>query len=190
MRGPGQKGPRKRCALEEFAQSIIAFIEQNQTWFPFIMVLFAAAETTAFLSLLIPSTPVLAAVGALAATGALSFTALWIGATIGALIGSTFSYWLGRRYGSHILTMRPLRDHPDWVAKTQATFDKYGPVTIFIGHFTTIFRPVVFLMAGMSGMTLPRFMFWNTLGCVAWAFIVPKLGQVGGDLIGWIWSLF
>ena len=56
--------------MEEFAQSIITFIEQNQDWFPFIMVLFAAAETTTFLSLLIPSTPVLAAVGALAATGA------------------------------------------------------------------------------------------------------------------------
>lgn len=176
--------------MEAFAESTIAFIEANKGWFPLIMVLFAAAETTAFLSILIPSTPVLAAVGALAATGALSFTSLFVGAAIGALIGSTFSYWLGWRYGSTVLKMRPLRDHPEMVEKTQAAFAKYGPVTILIGHFTTIFRPVVFLMAGMSGMTFPRFAFWNTLGCVAWAFIVPKLGQFGGDLIGWIWSLF
>jgi membrane protein DedA with SNARE-associated domain len=176
--------------LEAFAESVITFIEQNQTWFPLIMVLFAAAETTAFLSILIPSTPVLAGIGALTATGALSFWTLWIGATVGALIGSTFSYWLGWRYGTAVLQMRPLCDHPDWVAKAQATFDKYGPVTILIGHFTTIFRPVVFLMAGMSGMSFPRFAVWNTIGCVAWAFIVPKLGQFGGDLIGWIWSLF
>lgn len=175
--------------MEAFAESIIAFIEANQGWFPLIMVLFAAAETTAFLSILIPSTPVLAAVGALAATGALSFTSLFVGAVIGALIGSTFSYWIGWRYGSTVLRMRPLKDHPEMVEKTQAAFTKYGPVTILIGHFTTIFRPVVFLMAGMSGMTFPRFAFWNTLGCAAWAFIVPKLGQVGGDLIGWIWSL-
>lgn len=176
--------------MEAFAESIIAFIEANQGWFPLIMVLFAAAETTAFLSILIPSTPVLAAVGALAATGALSFTSLFFGAVIGALIGSTFSYWLGWRYGTTVLKMRPLKDHPEMVEKTQAAFTKYGPVTILIGHFTTIFRPVVFLMAGMSGMSFPRFAFWNTLGCVAWAYIVPKLGQVGGDLIGWIWSLF
>jgi membrane protein DedA with SNARE-associated domain len=176
--------------LEAFAESVITFIEQNQTWFPLIMVLFAAAETTAFLSIVIPSTPILAGVGALVATGALSFWKLWIGATIGALIGSTFSYWLGWRYGAAVLQMRPLRDHPDWVAKAQAAFDKYGPVTILVGHFTTIFRPVVFLMAGVSGMSFRRFAFWNTLGCVAWAFIVPKLGQFGGDLIGWIWSLF
>ncbi|MBL9047286.1 MAG: DedA family protein [Tabrizicola sp.] len=176
--------------MHAFAEDIIAFIEQNQTWFPLIMVLFAAAETTAFLSIVIPSTPVLAAVGALAATGALSFWSLWVGATIGALIGSTFSYWLGWRYGTTVLKMRPLRDHPEMVEKTQAAFTKYGPVTIFLGHFATIFRPVVFLMAGMSGMTFPRFMFWNSLGCAAWAFVIPKLGQFGGDLIGWIWSLF
>jgi membrane protein DedA with SNARE-associated domain len=176
--------------VEAFANSVIAMIDRNQDWFPLIMVLFAAAETTAFLSIVIPSTPVLAAVGALAATGALSFWTLWIGASIGALIGSTFSYWLGWRYGSAVLRMRPLKDHPEMVEKAQGAFDKYGPVTILIGHFATIFRPVVFLMAGMSGMTFARFAFWNTLGCVAWAFIVPKLGQFGGDLIGWIWSLF
>lgn len=174
--------------MDGWIATFIAFVERNQEWLPLIMVVFAAAETTAFLSILIPSTPVLAAVGALAATGAVGFLPLWIGATIGALIGSTFSYWLGWRYGTHVLTMRPLRDHPEMVEKTQAAFTKYGPVTILIGHFTTIFRPVVFLMAGLSGMTFPRFMFWNGLGCVAWAFVIPKLGQFGGDLIGWLWS--
>ena len=86
--------------MQAFIDSTIAFIEAHRVWFPLIMVLFAAAETTAFLSILIPSTPILAGVGALAATGALSFWTLWIGATIGALIGSTFSYWLGLRYGA------------------------------------------------------------------------------------------
>lgn len=174
--------------MDGWVGTFIAFVERNQEWLPLIMVVFAAAETTAFLSILIPSTPVLAAVGALAATGAVGFLPLWIGATIGALIGSTFSYWLGRRYGTHVLTMRPLRDHPEMVEKTQAAFTKYGPVTILIGHFTTIFRPVVFLLAGLSRMTIPRFMLWNGLGCVAWAFVIPKLGQFGGDLIGWLWS--
>lgn len=174
--------------MDGWVGTFIAFVERNQEWLPLIMVVFAAAETTAFLSILIPSTPILAAVGALAATGAVGFLPLWIGATIGALIGSTFSYWLGRRYGTHVLTMRPLRDHPEMVEKTQAAFTKYGPVTILIGHFTTIFRPVVFLLAGLSRMTIPRFMLWNGLGCVAWAFVIPKLGQFGGDLIGWLWS--
>jgi membrane protein DedA with SNARE-associated domain len=172
------------------ADTFIAWIERHQDWLPLIMLVFAAAETTAFLSLLIPSTAVLVAVGALAATGQIAFLPLWAGATAGALIGSTFSYWLGRRYGSAVLAMRPLRDHPEMVAKTQSTFAKYGPATIVIGHFTTVLRPVVFLIAGMSNMPLPRFLLWNTIGCVAWAFLIPKLGQFGGDILGWLWSLF
>jgi membrane protein DedA with SNARE-associated domain len=176
--------------MDGFAQSFIAFIERNQDWLPLIMVVFAAAETTAFLSILIPSTAVLVAVGALAATGAVSFWPLWVGATIGAMIGSFFSYWLGWRYGTSILEAPFLKKNAEAVEKTQATFKKYGPVTIVIGHFTTIFRPVVFLLAGMSGMSFGRFAFWNVIGCVSWAFLIPKLGQFGGDIFGWFWSLF
>lgn len=190
MGHPGQKTPGQGISVQAAVDSTIAFIAAHRAWFPLIMVLFSAAENTAFLSILIPSTPILAGVGALAATGALSFTTLWIGAMLGALIGSTFSYWLGLCYGDRLLKMRPLRDHPEMVVKTQAAFTKYGPVTLFVGHFTTIFRPVVFLMAGMSGMTFARFAFWNSLGCAAWAYLIPKLGQFGGDLIGWLWSQF
>lgn len=176
--------------MDGWAETFIAFIERNREWLPLVMAVFAAAETTAFLSILIPSTAVLVAVGALAATGAVPFWPLWAGATLGALAGSCFSYWLGRRYGGAVLAMRPLRDHPEMVEKTRASFAKYGPATILIGHFTTVLRPVVFLMAGMSGMTLPRFLLWNGLGCLAWAFLIPKLGQYGGDILGWLWSFF
>lgn len=176
--------------MDSWVETFIAFIERNQDWLPVIMVIFAAAETTAFLSILIPSTAVLVAVGALAATGAVDFLPLWIGATLGALIGSTFSYWLGWRFGPAILEMPFLKKNAEAVAKAQTAFAKYGPVTIIIGHFMTVFRPVVFLLAGLSGMTFVRFAFWNTLGCVAWAFLIPKLGEFGGDIVGWIWSLF
>ena len=176
--------------MDGWTDIFIAFIERHRDWLPLIMLVFAAAETTAFLSILVPSTAVLVAVGALAATGAVPFWPLWAGATTGALIGSSFSYWLGWRYGTHVLEMRPLKDHPEMITRAQDAFAKYGPATILIGHFTTIFRPVVFLLAGMSGMSLGRFAFWNGLGCVAWAYLIPKLGQFGGDIIGWLWSFF
>lgn len=175
--------------MDSWIDTVIAFIERNQVWAPWIMLIFAAAETTAFLSILVPSTAVLVAVGALAATGALEFWKLWLGASVGAMIGSFGSYWLGWRYGTTILTMKPLSQHPDWVEKARAAFTKWGPATVFGGHFVTFLRPVVFLMAGMSGMTLARFAFWNVLGCLAWAWAVPKFGEVGGYLIGWIWGL-
>ena len=174
--------------MDAIAKTFIGWIEQHQAWLPLIMVVFAAAETTAFLSIIIPSTAILVAVGALAATDNIAFLPLWIGATIGALIGSTFSYWLGHRYGGAILAMRPLSSHPEMVEKSRAAFTNFGPATVLVGHFMTFLRPVVFLLAGMTGMTIARFLFWNVLGCALWAFLIPKLGQFGGDILGWLWS--
>lgn len=174
--------------MDGIADWVIGFLQEYGSFAPLIMLIFAAAETTAFLSILIPSTAVLAAVGALTATGAIPFWPLWIGASAGALIGSTFSWWLGHRYGGHVLGLYPLRDHPELVERTRNSFAKYGPATVFIGHFVGPLRPVVFLFAGMSGMRFARFQLYNVAGALTWAWAIPKLGQVGGDLLGWLWQ--
>lgn len=176
--------------MQAWVDPVIAFVERHQALAPWLMLVFAMAETTALISILVPSTAIMVAVGAMAATGAIDFLPLWIGASVGAVLGSTLSFWLGRRYGPAILQSPLIRNHPEWVEKTDRAFHRWGPATILIGHFTTFLRPVVFLMAGMSGMTLPRFALWNVMGCVAWAWAVPKFGEVGGYLIGWIWGLF
>lgn len=174
--------------MESLGHSILAFIERHQEWAPWIMVIFAAAETTALLSFIIPSTAVLAGVGALVATGSLSFFPLWLGASAGAIMGSCLSYWLGIRYGDAILRMKPLSSYPELVEKGRNAFDRFGPMAIFIGHFTSPLRPVVFLMAGMARMHVVRFLIYNVMGCLLWAYLVPKLGEVGGEAISWVWG--
>ncbi|MCB5409738.1 DedA family protein [Pseudogemmobacter faecipullorum] len=174
--------------MTDLIEQVIAFVERHHLLAPWLMLIFAAAETTAFLSILVPSTAIMVGVGAFAANGVLNFTTLWLGASAGALAGSTFSFWLGRRYGDAILKCRPLSDHPDWVVKADAAFTRWGPLTVLLGHFTTFLRPVVFLMAGMSGMNFLRFAFWNGIGCLSWAFVVLKFGEVGGIVISWIWA--
>ncbi len=42
----------------------------------------------------------------------------------------------------------------------------------------------------MSFMPFWKFQIYNVVGAVGWAFFVPKFGEVGGLLIGWIWRLF
>ena len=51
----------------------------------------ARRRRPAFLSIAIPSTAILVGIGALVATGAIDFMPIWLGAALGALIGSTFS---------------------------------------------------------------------------------------------------
>jgi len=59
--------------MSDWIDQIIAFIGRHHMIAPWIMLLFAAAETTAFLSILIPSTAIMVAVGTFAANGVLDF---------------------------------------------------------------------------------------------------------------------
>jgi membrane protein DedA with SNARE-associated domain len=175
--------------MDALAQSVIAFIEANRAWAFWIALAFATAENVAIISIVIPSTAILIGVGAIIATGALSFWPVWLGASIGAIIGSTFSWWLGLRYGEAILRLWPLRNHPDLIGKGRAAFDRWGSFAIVIGHFFGPLRPVVFLMCGMVPMALGRFSLWNVFGSVGWAGAMPLTGLVGGSLIGWLWRV-
>lgn len=169
---------------------LIDFIAVNKAWAFWIALAFALGENTALISIVIPSTAILVGVGALVATGSLEFWPIWAGASIGAVLGSTFSWWLGLRYGDAILRLWPLRNHPELVAKGTETFATWGPMAIIIGHFFGGLRPVVFLMCGMARMPFGKFQFYNVIGSLGWAYVVPKFGEVGGLIVGWIWRLF
>lgn len=175
--------------MDALAQSVIDFVAANRVWAFWIALAFAALETTALVSIVIPSTAILVGVGATIATGALSFAPVWAGAAVGALVGSTFSWWLGWRYGARILGLWPLRNHPELVGKGRAAFDRWGPAAIVIGHFFGPLRPVVFLMCGMAPMPLSRFTPWNLAGAVAWSAAMLATGLVGGSLFAWLYRL-
>lgn len=169
---------------------VIEFIAANRPWAFWIAMVFAMGETVALVSIVIPSTAILIGVGALVATGGLEFLPIWAGASVGAVIGSTFSWWLGLRYGAAILGMWPLRNHPELMGRATASLTRWGPMAIILGHFIGGLRPVVFLMCGMARMPLGRFQLYNVAGALAWAYVIPKFGEVGGIVAGWIWNIF
>ena len=173
--------------MDQLADTMIAFVRANRDWTFWIALFFAAAETTAVVSVLVPSTAILVGVGAIVATGALDFLPIWAGASLGALIGSAFSYWLGLRHGDRMLAVWPLSKDPALVERGRAVFARRGPAAVGLGHFLTFLRPVVFLMAGAARMRPAVFLPWTAVGGTAWAYLVPKSGEVGGDVIGWLW---
>lgn len=173
--------------MEAATAAVMQFVTAHHAALPWLAGLLAAAETTAFLSVLIPATALLMGVGAAVSTGALPFLPVWAGAAAGAVVGSTFSWWLGRRYGNRLVAAWPLRGHADLVDRTRALFGRWGLLAVPAGHFIGPLRPVVFLFAGMSGMGFWRFQAVNVAGAVAWAFAIPKAGELGGDAIGWFW---
>lgn len=175
--------------MDAIVDTILGFISANRDWALWIALIFAAAETTAFLSILIPSTAILFGVGALVATGGLDFTPIWIGASIGAMIGSFFSYWLGWRFGARALEMPVMRDHRALILRGTDAFARWGAFAVLIGHFFGPLRAVVFVLAGISRLPLWQFVPVNLLGCIAWAWATPKSGEIGGSILGYLWTL-
>lgn len=175
--------------LHNLIDNVIAFVEAHRTWAFWIALLFAMAETMPIVSILIPSTAILIGVGALVATGGIDFLPIWAGASVGAIIGSCISWWLGHRYGEWVLQQWPMSKEPQMAERGRQAFEKWGGAALLIGHFFGPLRAIVFLMAGISRMSFRRFIGWNILGAIGWAFIVPKSGEIGGNVLGWLWNL-
>ena len=173
--------------MQAFVTGFVDFVSANRDWAPLFVFLLALAETTAFVSLLIPSTAILLGVGALIATGALDFTPLFIAAAAGALIGSSFSYWLGLRWGPAVLGLWPLNREPALVARGTDAFARWGAGAVLIGHFVGPLRSVAFLTAGVSTMPVLVFQLANVPGAIVWAFVVPKSGEISGEALGAAW---
>lgn len=176
--------------MSGWIDSVIAFIGAHSAWAFWIALVFAFCENLAFLSIAIPSTAILVGVGALVATGEISFMPLFIGASIGAILGATVSWFLGLIYGDLMLRIWPLKNYPQLVQRGKDELAKWGPMVIILGHFFGPLRPVAFLLCGMALMPFGKFQLYNVAGAIGWAFFVPKFGEVGGLLIGWIWRLF
>lgn len=176
--------------MDGWIENILAFVRDNREWAFWIALVFAIGENIAFISIIIPSTAILLGVGALVATGELTLLPIVIGASIGAMIGSFLSYAIGWQYGAVILGAWPFRDHPGQVERGNAAFRRWGVIAVIIGHFFGPLRAVVFVMAGISRIPMRIFAPVNIIGCIAWAYVTPLVGEVAGHFFGWIWSLF
>ena len=92
--------------------------------------------------------------------------ALFIGAPIVAVIGSQVGYWFGAKYG------RKLFNRPDGrfftqskVAATEKWLNKYGTgKALVLARFIPFVRTLINPLAGVVGIPVKKFMFWNVLG--------------------------
>lgn len=85
------------------------------------------------------------------------------------LIGDSWAWMLGRRYGFSIrdrfkFIKRMLNEKR--LRRVQGWFDNYGPWTVFLGRQVTGIRFVTFFTAGTMRMPLREFLFFDFLGCL------------------------
>ncbi len=174
--------------MENLVQPTLDFIAAHSSWaFP-VMFVTSFGESFAFLSLLFPGTSILIVAGTLMSAGSLPYWPVLAGAVIGAVLGDSVSFWLGRRYGGGIGRIWPFTRNPGLLPKGIRFFAEHGGKSVFIGRFFGPVRAVIPLAAGIMRMPRGRFWFANVTSAIVWApmllFAGDAVGDIGDRLIG------
>jgi membrane protein DedA with SNARE-associated domain len=119
----------------------------------------------------IPAIPLLLSAGALAGHGKMSFPILLLTALVGCVISDAFWYELGKRRGSAVLNVLcKMSLEPDsCVERTRGTFDRHGPQSLLYAKFVPGLNTVAAPIAGMTGLSYPRFLIFDIAGSILWA---------------------
>ena len=122
----------------------------------------------------LPGTTALIAAALYAATAhGLPIGGVIAAGALGALVGTTAGYALGRWRGEQVLfgVARRLRQPPERVQALRSEFAQRGAVWLFVGRFVTGLRNLTGLLAGASGMAITRFLPLSAAAATLWAFV-------------------
>jgi len=131
----------------------------------------------------IPSELVLPFAGFLISRGDFTFIYVMIASSLGSIVGSLISYFMGK-YGGNAFVIKygkyVLLDVED-LKKTERWFEKRGEYTIFISRFIPVVRHLISIPAGIGKMDLKRFSVYTIVGASMWNFILTYAGYLLGE---------
>lgn len=130
----------------------------------------------------LPNTLVLLAAGAFAALGNFNFAILLAVAVSAFVAGDNASYWIGRRWGSRLITWLEQRlIRPRTVARSQMYFRRLGGWAIFFSRFLiSALGGEINLLAGAEIYPYRRFLLYDLSGETLGALLPLSLGYIFG----------
>ena len=162
--------------IDALKTAVTGFVRLHQAWAPFIVAALAFCESLAVISLFVPATVILLAIGGMIGSMGLSFWPIWAGAAVGAALGDWLSYEVGRYLEDKAHHVWPLNRYPQMIAKGEAFTKKYGVWAIFLGRFFGPARAFVPLVAGIFEMPRVPFQIANFTSALLWAFLMLAPG--------------
>lgn len=126
-------------------------------------------ETSVLIGLVVPGDTIVIIASMGVATpleGVFMVIAVVIGALIGESIGFVLGRWLGPRIRVSWLGRR-IGEH-NWV-RAERYLERRGGLAIFLSRFLPVLHSLVPLTVGMSGYSYRRFLAWTAPACLLWA---------------------
>ncbi len=150
-------------------------------WAYVVVFVLATLETAAFVGLAVPGEVGLLVGGFVASEGRASVAVMMTLAAVGAMLGDSIGYYIGRRFGGRIRDGRLGRRVGErrW-QRAEDVLRRHGGRAVFLGRFVGILRALVPALAGASGLRYRRFVVWDALGAVIWGPGLVWLGYMAG----------
>jgi membrane protein DedA with SNARE-associated domain/rhodanese-related sulfurtransferase len=114
----------------------------------------------------LPAAPWLLAAGALAGTGKMNWLTALSAAAFGSMLADLIWFYLGRHGGQRVLNLlcRISLEPDSCVRRTQNLFTRFGMRGIVAAKFIPGLNTLAPPLAGSSGVSAPRFLFFDGLG--------------------------
>ncbi|TWD79837.1 membrane protein DedA with SNARE-associated domain [Kribbella amoyensis] len=132
----------------------------------------------------LPGETTLIAAALLASQGDLNLWYVIGAAAVGAIVGDSIGYMIGRRAGRGLfqrLGRRSRHFSAERIERAERYFHKYGVWTVFFGRFVALLRIFAGPMAGTLRMPYPQFLAANAAGGIAWSTTIGLVAYKVGD---------
>ena len=131
----------------------------------------------------VPSEAVMPFAGFLVYSGKFNLFLTILASSIGSIIGSLLSYYIGF-YGGRPFVMKLGRYLFLEEAQLDFTinfFKKYGAITILISRFIPVVRHLISIPAGVGRMGIKKFVFYTLAGATLWNSFLIYVGMKLGE---------
>lgn len=113
--------------------------------------------------------------------GILTYTGVWVAATLGTLAGDNFWFHVGRHAGRPAMARKPT-----WQAKAtrvEALLERYGPLVMIGFRFLYAMRSITPFVLGSLGISPWRFLFYDLIGTLIWSTTITIIAYCLADAI-------
>lgn len=151
-------------------------------WAYVVVGLLAAAEASAFVGLVIPGEAAMLLGGVLVYQGHVNLGPMLLAACVGAVVGDSIGYEIGRHFGPRLERSRLGRriGEERWEKAHDYVRDRGGRA-VFFGRFVGVLRALVPAIAGTARLPYSTFLVFNAAGGILWASGTILLGVAAGS---------
>ena len=152
------------------------FVRAHGDWVVPVVLALSFLKSVAFVSLVVPSSIVVAIIVALMDMSGVSLVPVWVAVFVGAGLGDWLSFAIGWRLKGRVHHYWPFTRYPELMPRGERFFRRWGAMSVVLCRFFSPLRATVPLLCGIFEMPPLVFQVANWISAAIWAALVLAIG--------------